>query len=57
MEPLCCRSSRDFVPALESLGHDVAIPRGGEPVALQSDVLGNRPIRSEGVVNLFALVP
>jgi hypothetical protein len=39
--------ARDLLPHLESLGHDVALRGGGEPVARRSDVLGNGTIGGE----------
>src|SRR5262245_18023377 len=50
--PLGCRRSRDFVPALESLGQDVAIGGGREPVASRSEMLGNGTIRGEEPLRL-----
>lgn len=38
---------RDLLPELESLGHDVAILGGGEPVAPGSTVFGNGTIRGQ----------
>jgi hypothetical protein len=46
-DPLCCSSPRDGVLALESLGHDVVIRGGREPVASQSEMLGDETIRRE----------
>jgi hypothetical protein len=39
--------ARDFLPALESLGHLLAVRGGGEPMPSRSEVLGNETIRGE----------
>ena len=51
-DPLCGGSPRDVVPDLESLGHDVAICRGGELVASRTEVLGDGTTRREETLRM-----
>jgi hypothetical protein len=50
--PLCCRRSRDFVPALEALDHFLSIGLSGEAVASWSEVLGEGTIRGEEALGM-----
>jgi hypothetical protein len=49
---LCCCSSSDFVPDLESLSHFLAIRGGREQVTSRSEVLGNGSIRRKKALGM-----
>jgi hypothetical protein len=51
-DPLCCGSPRDFVPALESVGQDLAICRGGKPMASRAEVLGDQAIGGQEALGM-----